>query len=130
MYFLDNSVLNIFHFPFVPINLPLALQTHSLSSLSTLLSAPQADVSSVFQLSLSEPSEMLPPGLQSSFCPKENLTHNSQVVHLFLVDNANRLLCHLISIWDDGQTHTSIKSTTKYGYLSILSANFECFLYF
>ena len=36
--------------------------------------------------SLSELSEMLPPRLQSSFCPKENLTHNSQVVHLFLVD--------------------------------------------
>ena len=36
--------------------------------------------------SLSELSEMLPPGLQSSFCPKENLTPNSQVVHLFLID--------------------------------------------
>ena len=38
--------------------------------------------------SLSELSEMLPPGLQSSFCPilHPSLT-NAQVVHLFLVDN-------------------------------------------
>ena len=38
--------------------------------------------------SLSELSEMLPPKLQSSFCPNYNLTRNSQVVHLFffLVD--------------------------------------------
>ena len=70
------------------------------------------------------------PGCSPHFAPKENLTHNSQIIYLFLVDNANRLLCHLISIWDDGQTPTSIKFTTKYGYLSILSANFECFLYF
>ena len=37
--------------------------------------------------SLSELSEMLPPGLQSSFCPKYNLTCNSQVVYLFSVDS-------------------------------------------
>ena len=36
--------------------------------------------------SFSELSEVLSPSLQSSFCPKENLTHNSQVVHLFSVD--------------------------------------------
>ena len=36
--------------------------------------------------SLSELSEMLSPGLQSSFCPKQNLTHNSQAVPLFLVN--------------------------------------------
>ena len=34
--------------------------------------------------SLSEPSEMLPPRLQSSFAP--NKTYSSQVVHLLLVD--------------------------------------------
>ena len=33
--------------------------------------------------SLSELSEMLPPKLQSSFCPKQNLILSSQVVHLF-----------------------------------------------
>ena len=37
--------------------------------------------------SLSELSERLPPRLQSSFCPKQNLPHNSQVVHLFSVDS-------------------------------------------
>jgi len=31
-----------------------------------------------------EVSEVLPPGLQSTFCPKQNLTRNSHVVHLFL----------------------------------------------
>ena len=31
--------------------------------------------------------EMLPPGLQSSFCPQENVTGSSQVVYLFYFDN-------------------------------------------
>ena len=39
--------------------------------------------------SLSELSEVLPPRLQSSFCPKQNLICNSQVVHLFLVNRNN-----------------------------------------
>ena len=36
--------------------------------------------------SLSELSEMLYPRQQSSFCPRWNLTHNSQAVYLFLDD--------------------------------------------
>ena len=43
----------------------------------------------------SELSEMLPPGLQSSFPRKKNLTRNSQVVHLFLVDKLNIQLMKL-----------------------------------
>ena len=36
---------------------------------------------------LSELSETLSPGLQSSFHPPKNLPHNSQVVYQFLVDS-------------------------------------------
>ena len=36
--------------------------------------------------SLSELYEMLPPGLQSSFCPKQNFTCKPHIVHFFKLD--------------------------------------------
>ena len=45
----------------------------------------------------SELSEMLPPGLESSFCPKDNLTHNSDTGPFFSPgDNNSQLVLMLI----------------------------------